>query len=484
VEAVASYRYERLSAQDNGFLQWETPNLPMHGGATQIYDAGPLATPDGGVDFETIRRGIESILHLIPRYRQKILWAPGEDHAVWIDDPHFNLAYHMRHTSLPRPGNDRQLKALAARIMERPLDRARPLWEMWIVEGLEGGRFALISKTHHCMVDGMGGVDLATTLMSPTPEFEIAEPPRYLPRPVPTRAELRRDRRARQLGLPVRATRELVDFLRSSDDPREEVATRLRALAGMARWKLVPASETPFNGPVGPHRVLDWVSLPLADVKAVRKALGCSVNDVVLATVTGAVREFLLRRASLPDGLDFRVSTPVSVRSDSERGRLGNRVSSWVVPLPVATDDPRAQVEEIHRITQELKASHQAAAIEMIEAFHEWVPLDMQALSRGTHNMFVTNVPGPQFPLYLLGAKMVDIFVHAPLIEDLGLVVGAMSYNGRVCWGFVADYDRVPDVADFAALVPRCFERLAEAAGVRVASARPHDVAGDAPDQP
>jgi WS/DGAT/MGAT family acyltransferase len=226
------------------------------------------------------------------------------------------------------------------------------------------------------------------------------------------------------------------------------------------------------------------VSLPLADVKAVRKALGCSVNDVVLATVTGAVREFLLRRASLPDGLDFRVSTPVSVRSDSERGRLGNRVSSWVVPLPVATDDPRAQVEEIHRITQELKASHQAAAIEMIEAFHEWVPLDMQALSRGTHNMFVTNVPGPQFPLYLLGAKMVDIFVHAPLIEDLGLVVGAMSYNGRVCWGFVADYDRVPDVADFAALVPRCFERLAEAAGVRVASARPLEVAGDAPDQP
>ena len=241
---------------------------------------------------------------------------------------------------------------------------------------------------------------------------------------------------------------------------------------------MVPASETPFNGPVGPHRALEWLTLSLADLKAVRKAMGCSVNDVVLTIVTGAVREFLIRRAMPPDDLDFRVATPVSVRSEDDRGRLGNRVSSWILRLPVGIDDPRKQLAEIHATTQDLKDSHEAAAVEMIESLREFLPLDIQSMSKGSTNMFVTNVPGPQFPLYLLGAELREIFVHAPLIENLGLVIGVMSYNGKVCWGLTADYDRIPDVGDFAALVPRAFERLAGVAGVRLEGVRPIELRG------
>jgi len=473
---LASYRYERLSSQDSGFLEWETPNLTMHGGGTQVFDPGPLATPEGGIDFEKISRAFESVLHKVPRYRQKIAWTPGEKHAIWVDDQHFNIAYHLRHTSLPRPGNESQLKRLAARIMERPLDRSRPLWENWVVEGLEGGRFATIAKTHHCLVDGMGGVDIATSTMSMTPDARIVEAPRFVPRPGPSRAELRRDESARALGLPLRAARAAGDFFRSHEDPARELGLRARALRDVSRWLLVPASETPLNGPVGPHRILEWLSLSLDDIKAVRKAMGCSVNDVVLTIVTGATREFLIRRAAGPDEMDFRVATPVSVRSEADRGRLGNRVSSWILRLPVGIDDPRKQLAEIHQTTQELKSSNEAAAVEMMESLREFLPLDIQSLSKGTTNMFVTNVPGPQFPLYLLGAELRDIFVHAPLIENLGLVIGVMSYNGKVCWGLTADYDRVPDLADFARLIPRAFERLAGAAGVRLEGTRPIEV--------
>jgi WS/DGAT/MGAT family acyltransferase len=438
----------------------------MQGGSTQIFDAGPLLTPDGGIDFVTVKRGFQSILHLIPRYRQKLDWLPAENHAVWVDDPHFSLDYHMRQTALPRPGSDEQLKQLSARIMERPLDLSRPPWEIWVVEGLRDGRFATIAKMHHCMVDGVGGVDLASRLFAraPDPEIRIAEAPRFVPRARPSRGELLRDEGTRLLSLPLRAARGLRDFVRDSEALGGELASRARALAEMARWKLEPVSETPLNGPVGPHRIFDWLQVPLDDIRAVHKELGCSVNDVVLGIVTGAVREFLIRRQTALEDLVFRVASPVSVRRESDRGRMGNRVSTWVLELPLDEPDPRRQIERIHEKTQVLKQSRQASAIELLEAVHEWVPIDVQGLSKGTQNMFVTNVPGPQFPLYMLGAELQEIYVHPPLIENLGLVVGVMSYNGRVCWGLVADYDRVPDVADFTALLRRAFERVVDAA--------------------
>ncbi len=473
---MAHYKYERLSAQDNDFLLWEKPHLPMHGGSIQIFSIGPFATDDGGVDVATFKRGIEGILHKVPRYREKLAWIPGEDRAVWIDDPHFSIDYHIRHTALPRPGSEKQLKQLTARILERPLDRERPLWEIWVVEGLQNERFATIAKTHHCMVDGSGGVDMATKLFSLTPEVELPEPHRFVPRPSPTEAELRRDQWRRRVNAPLRAVEDLRHFAENYADPIDEVATRLRSLGQMAWWKIVPASETPLNGPVGPHRVLDWMKVQLDDLKTLRRALGCSINDIVLAVVTGAVRDFMIDRQVNPEALEFRVATPVNVRGEHESGAGGNRVSTWIVRLPLGIADPLEQVAEIHHTTQELKNSQQASALELVEAVHEWIPFDIQAMSAGTQNMYVTNVPGPPFPLYMMGAELEEIYVQPPLIENLGMVIAALSYNGTVYWGFNADPDRVPDLEDFIATARTSLDRLANAAGVRFGEAAPIEV--------
>jgi len=396
---------------------------------------------------------------------------------VWVDDPHFNLDYHVRHTALPRPGSDAQLKQLAARIAERPMDRARPLWEIWFVEGLQDGRFATVGRTHHCMVDGAGGMALAQNLFSTTPEYSIHEAPRYVPRPHPSNAELRRDEWARLLGMPLRAVGGLRDFARDTEDIPGELAERARAFAQLASYKVIPTSDTPLNGEVGPHRVIDWMKFSLADVKAIRRACGCSVNDVVLATVTGAVRDFMVRRQVRPEGLEFRVATPVNVRPERDQGRpAGNHVSTWIVPLPVSQADPLEQIATIHSETEELKKSHQATAVEMVEALHEWLPIDFQSLSVGTQNAYVTNVPGPQLPLYLLGAELQEIYIQAPLLENLGMTIGVLSYCGEVCWGFTGDYDRIPDIGDFVKLAQGSFERLAEAAGVRLEGAAPVEV--------
>jgi WS/DGAT/MGAT family acyltransferase len=467
--AVDHYNYERLSAQDNDFLLWETPALPMHGSGLQIFEAGPLTTHEGGVDFAAVQRAFAAVLHRVPRYRQKLMWAPGEARAVWVDDPHFRIDYHVRHIALPRPGTETQLKRLAADLMERPLDRGRPLWEAWLIEGLEGDRFALINKTHHCMIDGASGMALMQSLYSVSPETERREAPRYVPRPAPSVLALQRDAWRRRLGLPARALGEARRLWRS-----QEVASALggeaRALAQMARFKLLPASETPLNGRIGPHRIFDWLELPLDEVRAVRRARGCSLNDVVLATVTGAVREFLIGRQLRPERLDFRVSAPVNVRRNGDPDRLGNQVSSWIVRLPIGEADPLAQLREIHATTSALKRSNQAAGIELLMRLREYLPFDVQGMSKGTQNLLVTNVPGPQFPLYLLGAKLLALFAQPPLIDNIGLAISAVSYDGKLGFGFTGDLDRVPDLADFVRDVARAFERLAAAAGAAPAT--------------
>ncbi len=459
------YHYERLSAQDNDFLEWETPSLTMHGSGISVFDAGPLTTEDGGIDFAAIKRGFAAVLHHVPRYRQKLARLPGDDRPYWVDDAQFNIDYHMRHIALPRPGSDAQLKRLAADIMERPLDRGRPLWETWAIEGLSGDRFALISKTHHCMVDGASGMGLMERLFSMKPEYELSEAPRFVPRPMPSSMELWREGWRRRLDLPGRALRGLREFVEESDDLGDEILSRLKAVRDLAKMKLVPASDTPINGPVGPHRIFDWLELSLADFKAVRRARDCSINDVVLTTVTGAVRELMTLRQVRPESLDFRVSAPVNVRPKGDAEKLGNHVSSWIVPLPLDEAEPLEQLRRVHATTQGLKDSHQAAGVEMMTALHEWIPFDIQGASTGTQNMLVTNVPGPPFPLYLLGAEMCGLYAQAPLIENIGLAVSVISYNGRLGFGFNADYDRVPDLGQFARAMRRSFERLAKAAG-------------------
>jgi WS/DGAT/MGAT family acyltransferase len=472
---MAHYNYDRLSAQDNTFLLFETPKTQMHVSSTSIYQAGPLRTEEGGIDIDRVKRATEGYLHRIPRYRQKLHFIPFADHAVWVDDRHFSLDYHVRHTALPKPGNDEQLKKLSSRIMAQPLDRARPLWETWIVEGLEGDRLAVITKIHHCMIDGSSGVDIAQIMMSPTPDRDLPEVPRYVPRPAPTRADLLRDEIRYRMAMPFKAMRGFRQFARETEDVRSEISRRARILVDMFGMGL-SAAETPINGPLSPHRSFNWLSMQLDDVKAVRRALDCSVNDVVLTVVTSAVREFLLQRGANPGNIDFKISAPVSMRSEAEKGQLGNRVSSWILKLPIDEADPRRQLQRINETTQELKNSEQALGVEMMMAVAEWTPAGLLSLGAqaagGPVNSIVTNVPGPQFPLYMQGAKLEAIYPQVPLLEGMGLGIALMSYNGKICWGFNANPDVVPDLPDFVKLVELCFQDLAKEAGVQLEAER------------
>ncbi len=475
---MSAYTYDRMSAQDYSFLTAEKGGVHMHIAAVQIFEAGPMRTETGGIDIGAFRRATEAVLHLIPRYRQRLAWTPLEGRPVWVDDAEFNLDYHIRHTSLPRPGDTEQLKHLAARIMSQPLDRTRPLWETWVVEGLEGGdRFAVVSKMHHCMMDGSSGVDLAHILLSPVPQTETPEPVPYIPRPIPGGFELLRDAVKSAVTAPLQAVRGLQDFANATGDLGDELRVRAQALSELAGWVVKGASDTPMNGKLGPHRRFDWLNMPLDEVKSLSKRLGCTVNDVILATVSGAVRTFLVHRRVDPERIDFRVSAPVSVRREEDRGKMGNQVSSWIVKLPIDKADPLDRLRGIHDITRELKASNQALGVEMMMTMAEWTPSVVLSLgaraASGPINMIVTNVPGPQIPLYLLGARLVEAFPLVPLLENTGVGVALFSYDGKLCWGFNGEYERMADLRRFVQAVQASFDELVTAAREVDASSPP-----------
>lgn len=464
-DAMAEYAYERLSAQDSSFLLFETPATHMHLGGTTIFDIGPLATPAGGVDVDRIRRYIASRLHWIPRYRQKLKFIPIENHPVWVDDDRLNLHYHVRHTALPRPGTDRQLKELSARILSQQLDRGKPLWEVWIVEGLEGGRFAMIVKTHHCVVDGISGAGLMSVLLSPVPDDRIEPAPQWRPRPAPSNVDLLRE----ALRFRARQTAEvgqlLGDLVRRRGQQRSRVAENLATAWETISEGLKLAAPTPLNRPIGHYRRFDWKVMSIEQVKEVKNRLGGSINDVVLATVAGAVRRFLGWRGALRKRLDFRAVVPVSVRSSEEQSQSGNRVSAWLLSLPVAEADPLRRYFAVRRTTERLKRTNQARGIEILTRLAELstpiLTLGVGLASRmSPYNLIVTNVPGPPAPLYMLGAPMIEAFPHVPLFENQGLAVALFSYHGRLCWGFNADWDLVPDLDVFVAAVERSFSEL------------------------
>jgi len=475
---MARYAYERLSAQDLCFLLAEDERSPMHVGAVAVLEAGPLGNADGGIDVARYRRAVESVLHWIPRYRQKLAWVPLDRWPVWIDDRHFDLGYHIRHLSLPRPGTLEQLKELASRVLARRLDRSRPLWEIWVIEGLEGGlHFALLCKIHHCLTDGAGGADLSQILFSPASSAEIAEPVPYMPRPPPTPLELLGHGLRERASLPLRTLRRVRDRLEHADaDWSEELRRSAAAVARLARSSVRRASQTPINGELSPHRRFDWLTMPLDDVRELRRVLGCSVNDVVLATVAGALRRYLFRRRVEPGQLDFRIAAPVNVRRDESRGRLGNHVSSWIVRLPLDEAGPLERLEQIRRLTDELKTSEASRGIELLMGAAEWLPAGVLALgvglARGPVNMIVTNVPGPQFRLYSVGAPLLGMYPLVPLVPGGGLGIALFSYEGRLCWGFNADWELVPDLRAFVSDVGAAFEELRAATVARFMQTR------------
>lgn len=451
--------YERLGQLDRSFLLLETDCAHMHVAALQIFEPGSLVRADGSLDADHLCAYIHSRLHLIPRYRQRIVTTPLEGHPVWIDDATFNIRYHVRHSALPRPGNEQQLKSLVGRLVSQQLDRSKPLWEMWVIEGLADGRFAILSKTHHCMIDGISGVDLMNVIMDVEPRTAEIDPTPWQPRPEPSGLELLTGAVWQRLSLPA-------EILSAFGRRRGELVERTTALLRTLASSFQSATTTPINGAIGPYRRFTYVSMEIDEVKRIKRRFGGSLNDVVLAIVTGAVRRLLQSRRFRLDSLHFRVMAPVSTRSTDERGALGNRVSSWFIELPVGERDPVRALAKIATITSRLKETNEALGAEVLTRVSEWTGSTLLNLGTQlakntlTFNTVVTNVPGPQVPLYLLGARMDEAYPVVPLFVNQGLGIALFSYDGRLQWGINGDWDLMPDIEAFARYLTDSFREL------------------------
>jgi len=467
--------YERLSAQDASFLQFENAGTPSHVTAVAVFDGGGRATAStGALDMELVRAHVASRLHLLPHYRQRLARTPLQGHPIWVDDADFDLGCHLRHAGLPAPGDHARLKELAGRIASQPLDRARPLWELWFVEGLAGGGFAAIAKVHHCMVDGVSGVGVLQALLSPDAEQALEEEAPWTPRPVPGTLTFLADGVVGGAEFSASLVREAAGALLS---PRETLG---RALGGAGaalltlRGGLVPPADSPLNRPIGQQRRVEWTSFDLHELRDLRKRLDGSLNDVVLAAVAGTLRRYLLRRGVKLRGLELRVVVPVDMRGGQVDLRVGNRVSSWFVDLPVGESRPARRFERIRAQTRRLKRSEAAQAIDGFMRFADWtgsssltfLGVNLIGAIR-PYNLIVTNVHGPQFPLYLLGAPLREFHPLLPLFERQGLALAAMSYLGRVSFGLSADWNVVPDVQQIPALLGESIAELRDVATSR-----------------
>jgi WS/DGAT/MGAT family acyltransferase len=466
---VTKTHYDRLSALDAHFLDLEDEGVHMHVAALLICDAKPLTGEDGSLDAERIRSFLGARLASIPRYRQRLARIPVERHPVWVDDASFNLHYHVRHVSLPRPGDERQLKRLVGLLMSQKFDHSKPLWELWLIEGLEGDRFAVLARSHHCMVDGIAGVGVLRVLLRPEPDPSFRPAPRWRPRPAPGRAQLVGEAFARRAREPL----ELAGAARRAlENPSRALRAAWGATIGVGESlrALRPASPTLLNpAHVGPHRRIDWLRFELSALKDVRHRFGGTLNDVVLATVAGAVRRYLRKHRVATKDLDFRAMCPVSVRRAGADAALGNRVVMLIAGLPVAERDPRRRLERVIATTRALKASHAPEGSEWIEELAEWtttalVTETMRLATRlRAFNLVVTNVPGPPMPLHLLDARVLDAVALVPLYENQALGLALLSYAGGLSWGLTSDWDRVADLHEFALALGESFEELRKA---------------------
>jgi diacylglycerol O-acyltransferase len=458
---------DRLTAVDASFLAQEGPAAHMHVGAVMIFDGPPPA-------YEELADHVRGRLHLVPRFRQKLAFPPLETgRPLWVDDPNFNLEYHIRHTALPAPGSEQQLRALAARVHSQALDRTKPLWEMWLVQGLAGGRFALLSKTHHALVDGVSGVDLATVLfdLQPTPaEVEHSDTP-WQPHDTPSAIDMAARGVRGLIALPFDAASRAIGAAARPGDALAETREALEGIGEVVWAGLNPAPETPLNVEIGPHRRFVWVRQELADFKTIKRALGGTVNDVVLAVTTGALQRWLRSRGVRTEGLELRALVPVSIRSRHEHHQLGNRLAAMRAPLPVYVEDPAARLRVVRQAMRGLKESKQAVGAEVLAGMQALAPPTILAqasrlnFSTRLFNLLVTNVPGPQFPLYVLGRRLDDLFPVAFLPKRHALAVAIMSYNGGMDFGLLADYDSMPDIEQLAEMFDASLAELLEAAG-------------------
>jgi WS/DGAT/MGAT family acyltransferase len=465
---------QRLSALDASFLYMESPTTAMHVGSVARFTppSSGDSTDREPFDYEGFCGLVARRISLVPRYRQKIRWVPGHvANPVWVDDEDFDITYHVRRSALPKPGNADQLRQLVGRLQARPLDRSRPLWEIYLVEGLADGRFAIITKTHHAMVDGISAVDIGTVLLDVTRVAEETPQDHWVAAPEPSRTGLLLGAVADTLRRPTVA----IDTVRAGlGDARVTAGRALGALGGIAsvaRTSLRSAPESPLNATIGEQRRFGMASTSLDDYKRIRKTHGGTVNDVVLATVAGALRAWLLTRGeSVVPSTTVRAMVPVSVRTESQDGALGNRVSSYFVDLPVGEPSPVVRLHQVSYAMKGHKESGSAVGADALVRLTGFAPPTIHSaaarlgagLSRRLFNVIVTNVPGPQFPLYAMGAQMDDCFPVVPLSKGQAVSIGLMSYNGGVYYGMNCDRDAMPDIDVLASCIE---ESLAELLG-------------------
>src|SRR5262245_31047239 len=442
----------------------------MHVASVMVFD-GTAPKPQELVDH------IVSSLHLVPRYRQRLAYVPyGQGRPVWTDDPHFNPRYHIRHTALPRPADEAALKQLAGRLFSQRLDRSKPLWEIWLVQSMAGERFALIAKTHHALVDGISGVDITTVLFDAAPEAAPTGGPAmpWTARPLPGSAKLLGEALRERATIPAEASRAVRALLRTPRNVLSQVSDRLASVGATALAGIrAPAPASPFNVDIGPHRRYTFLDADLAQFKAIKDSLGGTLNDVVLASVTLALGRYLRRKGEDTKGLVLKAMVPVSVRADSDRGALGNRVAAMWAPLPVGTENPADCLRQIARATEDLKRSGQAVGAQVLTNLAGFAPptiLSQAARLQARqpfYNLVVTNVPGPQFPLYLLGRRLQVLYPVVPLARRQALGIAVMSYDGHLGFGLLGDYDALPELDSIARDIERAIASLARAAGVR-----------------
>lgn len=442
---------QRLSALDAEFLHLEDGVTHMHIAGMSVFEGTPPSEED-------VQALLASKMHLIPRYRQRVRRVPFElGRPVWVDDPHFQLAYHVRATALPQPADDDAARRLMGRLMSSELDRRRPLWECWVVEGLPADRWALVCKVHHCMVDGIAGVGLLEALLDIDPEADLVEPEPWVPAPEPSGAAMVVDAWAGVLG---DAFDQLGAVPRAVSDPVAAARGVGELCSGMARFarQLVYAPDNALDGAVGPHRVWAHSSATIADVKRIRTAFGGTLNDVVLAAVTAGYRELLIARGDDPSTVTFRTLVPVSVRGTDARGVADNRVSGILYDLPVGIEDPVARLAAVHEEMAELKSSHMSEAADAVTTVANLMPpmvvgtatrsimRVVESHPQRSMNTVTTNVPGPQFPLYCLGRRMTEYRPFVPIGPGIRVGTAILSYDGRLFFGVTGDFDAVPDV--------------------------------------
>jgi diacylglycerol O-acyltransferase / wax synthase len=468
---------ERLGPQDASFLYLETPTNHNHVGGVAILD--PSTAQGGTLRFEDLVAVITSRLHLVPRFRQKVIFPPIPiARPVWVDDGNFDIDFHLRRAALPKPGGRKELIDYVQRVISRPLDRTKPLWELYLIEGMENGLFSILTKVHHAMIDGMSGIDLATAVYDFSPVPQMPTPQAWTPEPEPDGLAMVRDAVRDGLfhplvGITTAAGRVLGSPVVAASDMGSTLAG-IRTLMGGG----VMAPQSPFNRKVGPNRRFSMVEAPVQTFKDIKNALGGTVNDVVLAAVAGGVYHLFQHRGLPTKGRVQRAMVPVSVRAEHEKSALGNRVSSIFVDLPVGPLGAKGRLRTITEKTAYLKDSNEAVGAEFLMNIGSWAPPTIHAMAARTAsrarfiNLVVSNVPGPQIPMYIAGSKLLAQYPVMPIAENMGLSIAVTSLAGTMAFGITADWDTLPDIEVLAEGMDSSIAELRKAAEQEAAGER------------